>query len=305
MNQITVRRIKFSTVGIAVHNYTDNKVTIIGSGFFYDTRGYLMTAGHVLRSAEKLKKYEISKKKNSKIIATSLNVLDGDKIAVEEDEIDVMLLPDIKTVIEHPTTPVIFDVGIAKVVPSRNKYAFLKIKKIPDTTEPHIEVGEEVVICGYPAGEQSLSLKIGVHTGYRFSPVMQFGHIASLMPFDETIPYGIQTDIVSTGGSSGSPIVLKETGEVVGLAQKIIVTYSAVDVPAKAQKKTRLPNILEGFAHIGIVYGDSFHRIADIVNLTKKDFSEGAFKSSHTSYSKTFVRPDFRQDGITFNPEDL
>jgi len=305
LDQIIVRRIKFSTVGIAVHNYTDNVLTIIGSGFFYDTRGYLISAGHVLRSAEKRKAFEISKKKNSKIVATSLNVQDGDKIAIEEDEIDGMRMPEIKSIKDAiPTTPVIFDVGIARVIPSRKKYAYLKIKQVPDSKAPHIETGEEVVICGYPAGDQSLSMKIGINTGYRFSPVMQFGHVAALMPSDESLPYGIQTDILSTGGSSGSPIVSKDTGEVVGLAQNIIVTYASVGVPEKAQKRVRMPDRLEGFAHIGIVYGDSFHRLSDIPNLTKEDFSKVDTMTSST-LTQAFVRPEFRQKELSFNLNDL
>ena len=148
-------------------------------------------------------------------------------------------------------------------------------------------------------------MRIGINTGYRFSPVMQFGHIAALMPSDESLPYGIQTDIPSTGGSSGSPIVSIETGEVVGLAQNIILTYAAVNVPVKAQKRVRMPDRLDGFAHIGIVYGDSFHRLADIPNLTKDDFSKGIEQMSKSTLTKAFVRPEFRQKEFSFNLSDL
>lgn len=300
-----VRRIKWSTVGIGVHNYTDNDIAMVGSGFYYDTRGYLMSAAHVLRSAEKINNSLKLKNKKSKIIATNLNVLDGDKAAIQEDEVDKILLPTIKTEIDHPTAPILFDVGIGKIIPSRNKYPFLKIKQIVDLTDPHLDVGHEIVMCGYPAGEESLSLKIDALHGYRFSPVMQFGHISALLPTDDAIPYGIQTDILSTGGSSGSPIVSIETGEVLGLAQKIISTYAAVEVPEKAQHRVRMPDKLVGFAHIGIVYGDSYHMIADIPNLTKNSFEDGANGMSHSTYSRVFVRPEFRQEGITLNLNDL
>lgn len=305
MDQVLVRQIKWSTVGIGVHNYTDNDIIMVGSGFYYDTRGYLMSAAHVLRCTEKLNNSLKLKNKKSKMIATNLNVLDGDKAAIQEDEIEKILLPAIKTEIEHPTTPVLFDVGIGKIIPSRSKYPFLKIKQIVDLTAPHLDIGHEVVMCGYPAGEESLSLKIDAYHGYRFSPVMQFGHISALLPSDDAIPYGIQTDILSTGGSSGSPIVSIETGEVIGLAQKIISTYAAVGVPEKAQHRVKMPDKLEGFAHIGIVYGDSYHMLGDIPNLTKDSFEDGDKGISHASYSKVFVRPEFGQDGITLNLNDL
>lgn len=305
MDQVLVRKIKWSTVGIGVHNYTDNDIMMIGSGFYYDTRGYLMSAAHVLRSVEKINDSLKLKNKESKIIATNLNVIDGDKVALQEDEIEEILLPAIKTEIDHPTAPVLFDVGLGKIIPSRTKYPFLKIKQIVDLTEPHLDVGHEVVMCGYPAGNESLSLKIDAIHGYRFSPVMQFGHISALLPSDDMIPYGIQTDILATGGSSGSPLVSIETGEVIGLAQKIISTYAAVSVPEKAQRKARMPDKLEGFAHLGIVYGDAYHMIADIPNLTKDNFEDGAKGISRSTYSKVFVRPEFRQEGVTLNLNDL
>ena len=81
MNQVTIRRIKFSTVGIGVHNYTKNEIHLIGSGFFYDTRGYLMSAGHVLKYAQEITKILKERKQKVKIISINLNILDLNKIA--------------------------------------------------------------------------------------------------------------------------------------------------------------------------------------------------------------------------------
>jgi len=66
INDVIVRRIKFSTVAIGVRNYTKSHVDVIGSGFFYDKRGYLLSAGHVLREVRKIQKhYEL---KNQKLL---------------------------------------------------------------------------------------------------------------------------------------------------------------------------------------------------------------------------------------------
>ena len=43
------------------------------------------------------------------------------------------------------------------------------------------------------------------------------------MPLNESSkPYGIITDIIGTGGSSGSPIVAAKTGEVIAIEQRSI-----------------------------------------------------------------------------------
>lgn len=306
INDVTIRRIKFSTVAIGVRNYTKSHVDVIGSGFFYDTRGYLLSAGHVLRKVRKIQKHYELKNQKSEIVAMNNTIQDGNAIVLEADKIEYndILLPTIPTRVTSPTAPAIPDLGIAKVKPGRKKYPFLKIRK-NISVENMIDIGHEVVLCGYPAGEQSLSLKVTKDMGLRFSPVMQFGHIAALLPFDDVIPYGIQTDILSTGGSSGSPIVSIETGEVMSIAQKIIVTYAGVDIPEKAQKKARLPDTLDGFAHIGIVWGDSFNMFSDVVNMTAKNFSDGINGFANYNYTRAHVRPEFQSDGITISGDDL
>lgn len=305
MNDVLIRRIKFSTIAIGVRNYNKNKVDIIGSGFYYDTRGYLLSAGHVIRKARKIQKINESKNHKSEIVAINNHIPDGERLTVEADKIEETLLPSIPSTVQDPTAPVIPDVGIGKVTKGRKKYPFLKIRKVDDPIEHKLNIGDQIVLCGYPAGEQSLSFVVDKYIGLRFSAVMQFGHIAALLPFDDAIPYGIQTDILSTGGSSGSPIVSVETGEVISIAQKIILTPAMVDVPEKAQKRVRMPKQLEGFAHIGIIWGDSFNMFSDVPNMTKEDFSKGLNGLTHYTHSKAFVRPEFRTQGITLTEDDL
>jgi len=302
MNQITIRRIKFSTVGIGVHNYTKNEIHLIGSGFYYDTRGYLMSAGHVLKYAQEITKILKERKQKVKIISINLNILDLNKIAVEEDEIELILYPVNPKHQVNPTRPLMFDIGIGKIKPSREKYPFLKIRK-PQKNEKQEpgQMGESVVICGYPAGEESLSFKIDLEHGFRFSPIMQFGKLGAFLPFDDGLHYGIQTDILSTGGSSGSPIVSLENGEVLGIAQKIIPAFASVEVPDKAQKRVRMPPMLTGYAKVGIVYGDSFNMIANIVNLTKDRFDKDLDLSSHSEYTRVFLRPELQQKKLEFS----
>ena len=97
------------------------------------------------------------------------------------------------------------DISIIKLdVGNDSSLPFLQIK------EPSIlNLYSEIALCGYPSGESSFSFKgNSTISSTRFSPVMQFGRISGLMPVDvSTNPYAIQTDIIGTAGSSGSPIV--------------------------------------------------------------------------------------------------
>ena len=66
-------------------------------------------------------------------------------------------------------------------------------------------------------------------------------------------PWGIQTDIVAIGGSSGSPIIDPNDGEVIGMAQQVISTMTTVykeGMPSNLYKLTKGP--LYGVAPLGL-----------------------------------------------------
>lgn len=306
MDDILIRRAKFSTVAIGIRNYTKkDHLEIHGTGFYYDTRGYLLSAGHVLRKVRKIQHANELAKINSEIVAIG-NHVRNNRIEVLSDKIEEIIFPNMPTSVTDPTAPIIPDLGIAKVKPDRSKYPFLKIKQLEDLIDPHLYTGDKIVLCGYPAAEQSLSFIVDTYKGLRFSPVMQFGHVAALLPFDDSLPYGIQTDIIGTGGSSGSPIILHKTGEVIAIAQKIILTLAVVDVPEKAQRRVRLPDKLVGFAHIGLTYGDSYHMFYDVPNMTKNNFADGINGLTNPVHSKAFVRSEFHTyDHVTLTEDDL
>lgn len=310
IDDIVVRRTKFSTVGLAVKTTkkiknkgkveTKTKIEVIGTGFFYDTRGYLMSAAHVLRELIKIHTENKFKNIESEMIAINNHVTDRLEIRSEIiEDVNDILFPQLPQIVDAPTRPVIFDVGIAKIKQDRPKYPFLKIRK-----DWELQIGEEIAMCGFPGGNDTLSFEVHAITGLRGSPVMQFGHIAALLPFDDTKSYGIQTDIISAGGSSGSPIISIETGEVVGIVQKIIPTYARVKIPENVQKKIKKLEYLEGSAHIGLIYGDSCNMISDIPNMTKDNFSAPKNKS-HAEYTRVFVRDEIMNKSTTISEDDL
>jgi hypothetical protein len=97
----------------------------------------------------------------------------------------------------------------------KNNFAFLDLNPTKE------DLYQEVAICGYPQGDESFAL-LNNPSGLKLSPIIQFGHISGFMPYDDAdIPYGIQTDIVGTGGSSGSPNV-NTNGELLGITQRVL-----------------------------------------------------------------------------------
>jgi hypothetical protein len=78
-------------------------------------------------------------------------------------------------------------------------------------------IGEEIGIVGYSHG--SILLHKGKRIS-RFGPLMQTGHIAALSPFDSDRPDELLLDLRVAPASSGSPVFLARTGEVIGILQK-------------------------------------------------------------------------------------
>lgn len=139
---------------------------------------------------------------------------------------------------------------------------------------------DEIVMCGYPSGRISLVLyrkKLEDGMGIHLRPIIQFGRIAGLMPYDDSInPWGIQTDIVAMGGSSGSPIMDPSSGEVIGMAQQVIATMTTVDkdgMPSNLYELTKGP--LYGIAPIGLAYGVTNQILSPLPNISKNYFEKG------------------------------
>ena len=240
--------VKEATVAIGLVDYGKTiPKEICGSGFILNENRYLMTASHVIDGCIKL--YKIYEEKNVKTEIVAFNTL------VTKSEITFKVLP-IDVFSKHSFArsrllkagdgyagPGDIDIAIGKFLHKHNDLPFLEIRK-PE--EPNLY--DEIAMCGYPSGDQSLDLK-RKFSGIRFSPIIQFGKIVGFLPSDNSPqPYGMQTDIVGTGGSSGSPIIGLDDGKVIGIAQQVIL----------AGVQTNKDSIY-GTAKIGLVNGVTNH----------------------------------------------
>lgn len=190
------------------------KMSIRGSGFIVSKDGYLITNAHVYsKLSEKEKKYfgaKVPEETDTKGIAHykryKVELVDLDK----KNDIALMKL-DIK---------------------GNKKKMFQHIDKIGDPD--NVNAGDDVVFLGYPLALELLKMGFGITLSADsciISSVKRRGADGSLHFF--------MIDTHINNGSSGSPVFLVETGEIVGIASGKVSTQIPrpekgvkVDVPA-------------------------------------------------------------------------
>ena len=266
--------VKDATVAIGLANKdTKDVIRSFGTGFFIGGE-YIVSSAHIFSQCIKYNAQNKDKNKGMEGIYSAFNITtNGDQLELNTYHIiKAIRLPPVKEVMGF-TGSVDLDIGIGKL--DRHSDNFLHIK------EPtQLKLYDEIVICGYPSGRISLVLYRNKHEdgmGIHLRPIIQFGRIAGLMPDDDSNnPWGIQTDIVAMGGSSGSPIIDPSSGEVIGMAQQVIATMTTVDkegMPSNLFELTKGP--LYGIAPIGLAYGVTNQILSPLPNICKDYFEKG------------------------------
>ncbi len=267
-----LKLVKASTVAIGLVNKdTKDVISTFGTGFFIGGK-YIISSAHVFSQCLNYNSQYKEKNNGLEGLYSAFSItkrghqLDLDTYRINE----AIRLPPLKEVAGF-TGSIDLDIGLGKL--DRSSDSYLPIK------EPgQLELYHDIAMCGYPSGRLSLILyRNGDGVGMPMNPIIQFGHIVGLMPYDESsAPWGIQTDIVAVGGSSGSPIIDPNNGEVIGMAQQVISTMTTVykeGMPSNLYKLTKGP--LYGVAPLGLAYGVSNMVLSLLPNVSKNYFERG------------------------------
>ena len=266
--------VKDATVAIGLANKdTKDVISSFGTGFFIGGE-YIVTSAHIFNQCIKYNAQYKEKNNGMEGIYSAFNITTKDN-QLELNTYHIMKairLPPVKEV-KGFTGSVDLDIGIGKL--DCHSDNFLHIKK-----PTQLKLYDEIVICGYPSGRISLVLYRNKHEdgmGIQLRPIIQYGRVAGLMPDDDSNnPWGIQTDIIAMGGSSGSPIIDPSSGEVIGMAQQVIATMTTVDkegMPSNLYELTKGP--LYGIAPIGLAFGVTNQILSPLLNISKNYFENG------------------------------
>jgi len=238
-----VKKIKLATVAVGLRiPKNPEPVYVSGSGVFIHSNGYLMTASHVVSDCIK-KQADLKKERTNTLITTMRYIPDKNGLLYNYN--DIHGGHGIQT---NPIdgTRYNWDVFIAKTL-AKKPQPFLEIKK-----PSKFKIMDEIAMCGYPGGSATLNVTSNP-TQFTISPVIQLGHISGLMPTDEAlVTQGIQTDIIGTGGSSGSPILDTRDGKIIAIALQVVATYYNVKFGEKRVKGTTNTGLVSGVTNFVI-----------------------------------------------------
>jgi S1-C subfamily serine protease len=201
------QNVKPAVVAIALTKCIDNAFpTIIGTGFFIREDGIILTNRHVLDAINDLE--EVTAGASPFEQATVLMFIQSEKMMrILPLEIDKFWL-------------------VEQTLPAETVYygkapdiAVIVLKNVRSCPTVRIYSGEycegeAVAVSGFPMGTETLKAPGYIH---QLTPTLKTGVIGGILPFKCKTPHALLLDMMVQGGSSGSPVFLQSTGEIMGI----------------------------------------------------------------------------------------
>ena len=184
--------------------------TILGTGFFVDDRGIVLTNRHVAEALQRVPRHPRTGASSAFAIVYGQVEASNDEhgLGMNFVEINGYSLPDTFTFdgdfYGQPMPDLAFLQLNVRDVPA------LQIESEPNT----LRIGLPIATAGFALGTSALVVYQRVN---QITPLLRHGIVSSLYPFPCPSPHGFTVDIMTQGGESGSPIFLTDAPRVVGL----------------------------------------------------------------------------------------
>ena len=282
-NTDNIPNLKASTIALGIIDESKPMFPLVigGTGFLISEDGFFVTATHVLSGLENVLPKYLEENPQAKIMAIQ-NVV---KKTGQKGEIAVRIFQILKVVNLKATPDSTYqsssdlDISVCRCFGDVHGLEHLELKKTS------LNVYDEVFMCGYPKG--TFGVKQHPLGTTRTSPSLQTGRISTIFPYDGTIePEGIQTDIVGTGGSSGSPIVDANDGKVIAIAQNVLGVSVTKKELVNDGSTTKWVRKDVGIGNTGLTFGVTMFYMHDLIlQIIEKIKSE--------FYQNGNIKPEF------------
>lgn len=188
---------------------------IIGTGFVIDTDGLIVTCDHVIDVIKSLPRRKNAPPEEWPISVALFYLFPEGMASIHMEVVGVVKPKGWKRGFDY--APKLPDIGLIRVstfnLPALN--LFLSMEELQE--------GKRVALSGFPMGTDTLRAPGWIH---QFTPTLQEGIISAVLPFPCANPHALLVNIMTQGGSSGSPVFDPETGSVIGMIDAgLIDTY--------------------------------------------------------------------------------
>jgi hypothetical protein len=183
--------------------------SIVGTGFFVDDEGTILTNRHVVNALMSLPRHPQTGNIMAAVLAFGAPEQRSTGIAMPIATIEIAGYVPLEG----------FESGIwyGEEIPDLGLLVASVIETPPLSLSENnfdVRVGEEIATCGFPNGTNLVARNGRLQ---QLSPILRRGIISAVYPFAMAQPHGFSIDVMQQGGASGSPVFRTSDGVVLGI----------------------------------------------------------------------------------------